>query len=475
MAEDDRWDADFDVVIAGAGGAGLAAAIEAAGAGAKTVVFEKQGKIWASSTAINVGMVAFAGTDVQERLGIEDSSELLYDDLIAVGGGENIPGLVRAYADHQLDTYRWLTDMGVQWAETTTAAAGMSRPRGHFSDPLDMVRILKRQAERRGAPVLFHCAVTDLITDADGHVVGVEVKDRMNTTRVRARRGVVLATGGFARSPERLAAIDPRFVGMAATTGVGHTGDALRMAEPLGAFFRDMDHVKPSYELHVTGDSATEICLVFYQGAIIVNREGRRFVNESIPYKDIGMASIDQTDGVGFEIFDQRIFDRAAENTRKASSAIPPENVVSGLDESRIRLLVKADTIEDLADRINVPRLELKETVERYNAAIAAGSDTEFGRSHLSASIGDLVKIEAPPYYAYEAKSHFLATYAGLAIDDTMRVLTPDGHIPGLFAAGEAIGGFHGASYHSGAAVGQALIFGRIAGQHAGQRSPAHG
>jgi fumarate reductase flavoprotein subunit len=457
------------VVVAGAGGAGLAAAIEAAETGARTVVFEKQGKIWESSTAINVGMVAFAGTDVQERLGIEDSSELLYQDLLTVGAGKNIPSLVRAYTDNQLDTYHWLTDMGVRWAEVATAAAGMSRPRGHFSDSLDMVRILKREAERRGAIVLFHSAITGLITDSGGRVVGVEVQDRVKQTRIRARRGVVLATGGFARSPERLAAIDSRFAGMAATTGVGHTGDALRMAEPLGAVLRDMEFVKPSYELHVSGDSAAEICLVFYLGAIIVNRQGRRFVNESIPYKDIGMASLDQTDGVGFMIFDQKIFDRAVENTRNASSAIPSENVVSGLDASRIRLLVKADTIEELADRTHIPRQQLKETVERYNGFVEAGADPEFGRSHLSANIGTPVKIETPPFYAYEAKSHFLATYAGLEIDDSMRVLTPDGHIEGLYAAGEAIGGFHGASYHSGAAVGQALIFGRIAGRQAAQ------
>ncbi len=469
MTEDERWDSEFDVVIAGAGGAGLAAAIEAAKAGAKTVVFEKQGKIWESSTAINVGMAAFAGTDVQERLGIDDSSELLYQDLLAVGGGKNIPSLVRTYADNQLDTYRWLTAMGVQWAEATTAAAGMSRPRGHFSDPLDMMRILKREAERQGAHVLYHCAVTGLTTDDNRRVTGIELKDRMNETRVRARGGVVLATGGFARSPERLAAIDERFIGMAATTGVGHTGDHLRMAEPLGAFFRDMEYVKPSYELHVTGDGATEICLVFYLGAIIVNREGRRFVNESIPYKDIGMASIDQTDGVGFMVFDQKIFDRGVQNTRNAAGALPPENVVSGLDESRIRLLVKADTIEELADRMHVPRQELVDTVERYNGFVEAGTDAEFGRSHLSANIGVPVKIETPPFYAYEAKSHFLATYAGLAIDEQMRVLTADGHIEGLYAAGEAIGGFHGASYHSGAAVGQALVFGRIAGRQAAQ------
>ncbi|MDH3498768.1 MAG: FAD-dependent oxidoreductase [Acidimicrobiia bacterium] len=299
------------MVVVGAGGAGLAAAIEAAEAGARTVVFERQGKIWESSTAINVGMVAFAGTDVQERLGIDDSSELLYQDLMAVGGGKNIESLVRTYTNHQLDTYHWLTNMGVQWAEATTAAAGMSRPRGHFSDPLDMVRILRREAERRGATVLYHCAVTELITDSHGQVIGVGMQDRVNKNRIRVDRGVVLATGGFARSPERLAAIDRRFVGMAATTGAGHTGDGLRMAEPLGAFFRDMEYVKPSYELHVTGDSAAEICLVFYLGAIIVNRQGRRFVNESIPYKDIGMASLDQTDGVGLLVLDQKIFDRA--------------------------------------------------------------------------------------------------------------------------------------------------------------------
>lgn len=471
MAENDKWDSEFDVVIAGAGGAGLAAAIEAAEAGAKTVVFEKQGKIWESSTAINVGMVAFAGTDVQQRLGIEDSSELLYQDLLAVGNNKNDPSLVRAYADHQLDTYRWLKDIGVRWAEIATAGAGMSRPRGHFSDPLDMVRILKRQAEQRGATVLFHSAITELITDDQQRVIGVQMRDRVSETRIRARNGVVLATGGFARSADRLAALDRRFVGLAATTGLGHTGDHLRMAEPLGAYFSDMEYVKPSYELHVTGDSAAEICLVFYLGAIIVNRQGRRFVNESIPYKDIGMASLDQPDGVGVMVFDQKIFDQAVENTRKASSVIPSENVVLGLDAARIRLLVQADTIGELADGIHVPRQVLKETVERYNNSVADGADTEFGRSHLSASIGSPVRIETPPFYAYEAKSHFLATYAGLAVDASMRVLTTDGHIPGLYAAGEAIGGFHGASYHSGAAVGQALIFGRIAGKNAAQGS----
>ncbi|MBK5266644.1 MAG: FAD-dependent oxidoreductase [Acidimicrobiia bacterium] len=471
MAENDRWDSEFDVVIAGAGGAGLAAAIEAAEAEARTVVFEKQGKIWESSTAINVGMVAFAGTDVQQRLGIEDSSELLYQDLLAVGNNKNDPSLVRAYADHQLDTYRWLKDIGVRWAEIATAAAGMSRPRGHFSDPLDMVRILKRQAEQRGATVLFHSAITELITDNQQRVIGVQMRDRVNETRIRARRGVVLATGGFARSADRLAALDRRFVGLAATTGLGHTGDHLRMAEPLGAYFCDMEYVKPSYELHVTGDSAAEICLIFYLGAIIVNRQGRRFVNESIPYKDIGMASLDQPDGVGVMVFDQKIFDRALDNTQKASSVIPSENVVLGLDAARIRLLVQADTIEELADGIHIPRQVLKETVERYNNSVASGADTEFGRSHLSASIGSPVRIETPPFYAYEAKSHFLATYAGLAVDASMRVLTHAGHIPGLYAAGEAIGGFHGASYHSGAAVGQALIFGRIAGRNAAQGS----
>ncbi|MFH1169304.1 MAG: FAD-dependent oxidoreductase [Chloroflexota bacterium] len=466
----ESWDSEFDVVIAGAGGAGLAAAIEAAGAGARTVVFEKQGKIWESSTAINVGMVAFAGTDVQQRLGIQDSSDLLYQDIMRVGENKNDPKLVRAYADHQLDTYHWLKDMGVQWAEVATAAAGMSRPRGHFSDPLDMVRILKRKAEENGAMVLFHSALSGLITDSQGRVIGVEVRERVKTTRIRALRSVVLATGGFARSPERMAALDRRFAGVAATTGLGHTGDALGMAQPLGAYFRDMEYVKPSYELHVAGTSAGDICLIFYLGAIIVNRNGRRFVNESIPYKDIGMASLDQPDGVGFEVFDRKIFDKAVENTRKAGRTIPSENFVLGLDAARIRLLLQADTIEELAGLMRVPRQAFKDTVDKYNKGVDSGKDPEFGRSHLSASIGDPVRIDTPPFYAFEAKGHFLSTYAGLAVDDKMHVLTKKGYIPGLYAAGEVIGGFHGASYHSGAAVGQALILGRIAGRNAAQR-----
>ncbi len=465
---DSRWDLEVDVIVVGAGGAGLAAALEAADAGADTVVFEKQSDIFESSTALSAGLISFAGTDVQEMEGIRDSNDLLYEDIMTVGLWKNDPPVVQAYVRNQLDTFNWLTGLGLQWG-SVSAAAGMSTPRGHFTDPIECVRILKRAGEMKGVRIFFNAPVTGLLTNDEKRVVGCHFSKGKETSRARARKGVVLATGGFGRSPQRLAAIDPRFPGVTATTGPGHTGDGLKWAEELGVHLRDMEYVKPSFELHVKGTSSREIVLMFYLGAIIVNKRGERFVNESISYKEIGMACLDQPGAVGFQVFDQKIYDLAVENAKKASTLMPVENFVMGLDEGRIRLLVKANTVDELARQIGAPSGALKKSIEGYNAHVDDGSDPDFGRTALSGSVGSLARIDTPPFYAYETMSHFLATYAGIAVDDQMHVLTPDNKIGGLYAAGEIVGGFHGASYHTGTALGKAIIFGRIAGRNASQ------
>jgi len=462
------WDLEVDVIVVGAGGAGLAAALEAAAAGADTIVLEKHSDILDSSTALSAGMISFAGTDVQETEGIEDSNDLLYEDVMTVGLWKSDPRMVRAYVSHQLDTFYWLTRLGLRWGNVS-AAAGMSTPRGHFTDPLECVGILKRAVEMKGVEILCNAPVAGLITDDAKRVIGCHFVKGPGTARARARKGVVLATGGFGRDPARLGAIDPRFPGVTVTAGSGHTGDGLKWAEALGACLKDMEYVKPSFELHVNGTSSKEILLMFYLGAIIVNKRGERFVDESISYKEIGMACLDQPHAIGFQVFDQKIYDIGIENTKRAGDSIPVENFVMGLDEGRIKLLVKANTVGELAQNIGVPPETLKKSMEHYNANVGAGKDVEFGRIALSGSVGNLARIDKPPFYAYETKSHFLATYAGITVDDEMRVLTPDGKIPGLYAAGEIIGGFHGASYHTGTALGKAIIFGRIAGRNAAQ------
>ena len=460
----EAWDAEVDVLIAGAGAAGLAAAVEAAGAGAQTLVLEKQAKYWDCSTALSGGSVAFAGTDFQKRKGIHDSNDLLHKDLMEVGQWKNDEKLVQAYVRNQLDTYHWLMRLGVKWANVE-AMAGMSAPRGHRLDPLELVKTLKQTAESKGATILFQTSLTGLVTDEGKRVIGITAEETTGTTRVRARRGVVLACGGFGWDPKRVNRIDPRFSKVLVASGRGNTGDGHKMAEKLGAYLKDVEYVKPSFGMHVTGTSAVENFHGYYFGAIIVNKKGERFVNESLSYKDIAMASLEQSDAIGYQIFDQKIYEAGVRAVETSEMPLPQHS--KGLDQARINLLVKANTIEELASRINVPPETLKQTIDRYNTQADAGKDLDFGRTTLSGGVGRIARIDTPPFYTYETKAALVGTYGGIAIDEHMHVLTRQGKIPGLYAAGEIIGGFHGASYMSGTSVGKAIIFGRIAGRNA--------
>ena len=445
------WSSEVDVVIVGAGGAGLQAAIEAALAGASVLIFEKQARLLESSTAISVGRISFACTEIQKQNGIEDSNDLLISDITQTGQYKNDPELVEAYAANQLDTFRQLSNLGVKWSPTVTALAGMSVPRGHLTDPVDLVRILKRAVDDQQVPVLFQIPVTELITDDKGIVIGVSVLERSGlTSRVRARKGVVLASGGFARDAQRLATIDARFSKVVATSGAGHHGDGLRMALALGASTRDIEFIQPSFELHANGVTSDDILILYYQGGIIVNALGKRFVNESISYKDIARACLDQPRMMGFQIFDHTVFEKAD------GSGIHYEQLLS------------ANTLSEIEEKANMPAGALQKSIERYNHFVTSGTDVDFGRQALAGKYGLPQRIEKPPFYAFATIGHLLATYGGIAVDKKMRVLRNGVPIPGLYAAGEAMGGFHGASYHSGTAIGKALVFGRIAGKNAG-------
>ena len=460
------WDEETDVVVAGAGGAGLAAAYEAGRAGARAIVFEKQQRLLESSTAISVGRFSFAGTDIQLAHGVHDSNELLSRDILQVGRGRNDPALVQAYVDHQLDTYKCLVELGVRWGATVAAEAGMSIQRGHLTDPVDLVRILRGAVERQGAPVLPGTPVTALVHDAAGRVTGAVVRHRDGSPRrVRACRAVVLATGGFARDARRLAQIHPLFEHVAATSGAGHTGDGLRMATALGAQLRDMEHVKPSFELYRHGSTSDDIVLLFLKGGVIVNARGERFVNEAVSYKDIGMACLEQPGRMAWQVVDSRIFEAAREEGRTGRKS--PLTI----DESKRRMFVRGDSIRGLARAAGLPEDALAATIERYNASVDAGHDADFGRDVLAGNYGRPVRLDAPPFYACPTVGHMLATYAGIWVRPDMAVRTATGVVPGLYAAGEAVGGFHGESYTSGTALGKALIFGRIAGMSAAARA----
>jgi fumarate reductase flavoprotein subunit len=456
------WDEEVDAVVAGCGAAGLAAGIELADAALDVIVFEKQPSIEETSTALSEGAFSFAGTDMQKQMGIQDSDERLYQDLMAAGRQKNDEILVQAYVKNQLDTFHWLNGFGVKWV-AVEAAAGMSVARAHVTDPLEMLSLLKKAAERKGARLIFETHVVELILDKAGAVAGVKVVGMAGSRQIKARKGVVLATGGFGRDVKRLAAIDSRFAQVVPVVGPGHTGEGHRMAEKLGAYLTDMEYVKPTFGISATTTSHATFSVMFYNGAVIVNKEGRRFIDESASYKEIGQAALNQPDGIGFQIFDQKIYEIGVEKAR----GMRPEKAMFGLDETRKRLLAKGNTIRELAAAINVPYGALHKTIAEYNEGAGTGQDLRFGRSALAGKTGKILRIDKPPFFAYASKGMLPGTYGGIVVDETMRVKSRKGRIPGLFAAGEIVGGFHGAGYMTGTAAGKALIFGRVAGKEA--------
>jgi len=456
------WDKEVDAVIAGCGAAGLAAGIELADAGLEVIVFEKQPSIEDTSTALSEGAFSFAGTDIQKRMGIQDSDDLLYQDLMIVGQRKNDKNLVRAYVKNQLDTFYWLKGFGVKWL-AVEAAAGMSVPRAHVTDPLEMLNLLKKAAEKKGVRLIFETRVAALIADEDEAVAGVKIAGTIGSRRIRVRQGVVLATGGFGRDVRRLAALDRRLAEVVPVVGPGHSGDGHRMAENLGACFTGMEYVKPTFGISARDPSHATFSVMFYNGAVIVNQAGLRFIDESVSYKEIGHAALSQPAGVGYQIFDQKIFEIGLAKAK----GLRPEKAMFGLDETRRRLLAKGNTIPELAAEINVPHAALQQTLDEYNAQADTGKDLHFGRAALAGKSGKIRRIDTPPFFAYPSKGMLPGTYGGIVVDEAMRVRRQKGRIPGLFAAGEIVGGFHGASYMTGTAAGKALIFGRIAGREA--------
>jgi len=455
------WDEEADVVVVGAGGAGLCASIQAADAGASVIALEKTSTPLSSSTAICSASFGVCQNELQKAEGIIDSPDIFYEDIMRTGGYVNDPDLVRLYVDNCLDTYNWLLSLG--WVEVgqLSQPAGASVLRNvSMAPPADFVNLLTEVAEAKGVRILLNTSGERLVADYEDQVLGVKVLDTESGTErfVRAKKAVVISSGGFGRDAALLEQCHQGLSKTFAAAGPEIKGDGIRMGWSLGSGIRDMIYTKPTFGTHVSGMTTGVRVSVnaFHKGAIIVNREGKRFVDESLSYKESGIAALAQTDGVGFQILDQRMYDAA---NPKASAT---------------ELFVQANTIEDLASDIGIPPETLKETVDSYNGYVDVGLDREFGRTELAKFGGKpFVKIDTPPFYAYESVGAVLGTYCGLTANKDLQVVDVYGEvIPRLYAAGEVVGGLEGAGYISGTALGNALVFGRIAGKNAAAEEP---
>ena len=452
---------EADVVVLGAGGGGLMASIEAARAGAKVVLLESTSRIGGSS-AISGGSIVFAGTDFQKECGIDDSGQLLYDDFMAIGRHRNVRELVRTDVDRQLETYARLKELGVVFKAVVLGEG--SAPRTHRVNPAKMILLLKKEALRLGVEMMLSTPATGLIRNSGGRIVGVRADPGGGELTIGARKGVVVCTGGFSNNPEMLEDFKIGFSRARSFAAPGHLGDGLKMLLMEGARMKDAPSLKASYSTHPNSRPGKRQAVNTYRaGAILINKEGKRFVNEGLGHKELPEFVLKQPDGVAFELFDAKIAPDAAARTMQIKEG----------DLKRWALM--GETLEELAGKAGIPAEALKETVAAYNRYAEAGRDPEFGRTGQVGGLGRLLKIDTPPFYMVEGIPAILGTYCGAQVNARAQVLNVSGEpIPGLYAAGEVMGGLHGDGYMSGTALGKALIFGLIAGKNVAlEKGPA--
>jgi fumarate reductase flavoprotein subunit len=458
-------EAGYDVVVVGAGLAGHVAALTAAEAGVSVCLLEK-GSEFGGSSLLSGGGLIFAGSDLQRQAGIEDSAEALRGDLTKTGGGKARPEVVAAYADNQLETYEWLRTAGVQFTLEDQQTPG-AVARVHFTGRGVAARHLHDVLVKdERITYLSSAQACRLSRAASGRVDGLQVVINGTGRTVRARGAVVLATGGFARSTELLQAYAPSWVDAVKMSGPHNTGDGIKMAMALGAGLADMPYVAASFGASIARypdlslDSSEEPILLYpnYRGAIIVNLDARRFVNEELDYKIIARICAQQRGAAAVQIFDEPILQQSD------GRAVPLD-----FKSAFARGLVKrANSIEELAALVHLDPQALRAAVDRYNDGVAAGADADFARPVRYGENPGGGMIATPPFYGFPTRSGLTTTYAGVTVDGRMRVLDVFGApIEGLYAAGETVGGFHGAGYYSGTGLGKAAVFGRIAGREA--------
>lgn len=490
-AEDSTVDAD--VVVVGAGGAGMTAAITAAAEGKSVVVLESQSMVGGNSVRATGGMNA-AKTVYQdenefgESAGVEktlktaaekyadnetitalaktvseqwaayqanptgyfDSVELMELDTMIGGKGINDPELVETLCANSADAIDWLDEHGIT-LHNVSSFGGASVKRIHrpvnaegktVSVGSYMIPLLQENCEKAGVKMMLDTTATEILTDANGAAVGVKATGASGETVTVNAKAVVLATGGFGANLDMVVKYKPELKGFMTTNAPGIQGQGIEMAQAIGAATVDMDQI----QIHPTVEANTAALItegLRGDGAILINEEGKRFIDEVGTRDVVSAAEIAQTGSYSWLVVDQAMAD--------ASS------VIQGYIKKGYT--VTGATYEELGKAMGVDAAAFAETMEKWNGYVEAKNDPDFGRTSFANP------LNTAPYYAIKVTAGVHHTMGGLKINANTEVLNEKGEvIPGLFAAGEVTGGVHGANRLGGNAVADFTVFGRIAG-----------
>lgn len=450
---DEKKEMDVDVVVVGSGGAGLISAIKAKENGKKVVVLEKL-PIIGGNTLISGAEYAAPQNWLQDKENIKDSVELFEKDVEKAGGNKE---LIKVLATNALDGAKWLRDdVGVEWMDHLMFFGGHSVkrsliPKGQSGK--ELINKLSDKCSKLGIDILTETNCYELIFE-DNKVKGVKANIKTGQLTVNAK-SVILATGGFGANKKMLyendKEIDDKIL---STNQPGSTGDGIIMAQKIGADVVDMDKIQlyPICDVQ-TGKLLYTADTRLTSGAILVNKQGNRFVEELDTRRKISMAIKEQQDSTAYQIWDE---DSMQKSKVLQDHKIEYDNLIEN------KKMIKANSIEEIADFFDLDKENLKKTIEKFNKDSENGKDTLFNLRRLG------FKIEKAPFYCLKAVPAVHHTMGGLKINKEAKVLnTKAQEIDGLFAAGEVTGGIHGNNRLGSVSIADITVFGIIAGTNA--------
>lgn len=430
-------DAQTDIVVIGAGAAGMISALTATYAGQKVLLIEKQGMLGGGDSMLSSTFLRGAGSSLP---GDNSTADGFYNYLIDISNKKKFPvnkTTLRTYADRSGKLIDWLVKLGVPYKTQFDKTPYSYVTKDGSAPGPHMMAALSKEIKARNVEYRLNTKATSIIMDG-GKATGITVEGPDGKYSIKAK-AVILATGGFSANKALLAKFNPTWINRPTTGAKSLTGDGIIMAQAAGSALYNMDQVKANYLCHVLPDGSGVSLTAITNYIVLVNHEGKRFVDEMHP--SINRKSevmMKQTKHEAYAVFDQTVIDKI--------------KLMSGYNDSGY--FKSADTLEELAGKIDVDKAAFLKTMKDYLAYRKAGKDLEFGRKNME-------PIERKKFYAALVTPAMQSTYGGVKVDDGGRVVnTEDKVIPGLYAAGSTSG--HGAGAGE---VGHALIVAVVYGQ----------